>query len=88
MCNVKSGVVPPLSIARLAGKNLKVLRPKLDGYIHTREEFEKYTAELFEFIIKDKLNVTIHEIYPLEDVRKAHTDIESRKTTGKLLLRP
>jgi NADPH2:quinone reductase len=72
----------------LSAKNLKVLRPTVFNYIYTREEFEKYTAELFDFIIKDKLNVRIHETYPLADIQRAHTDIESRKTTGKLLLKP
>ncbi|TGO68986.1 hypothetical protein BOTNAR_0017g00510 [Botryotinia narcissicola] len=82
-----SGAVPPFPISKLAAKNLKVLRPQLFGYIATREEFERYTAELFDFIIKDKLNVKIHEIYPLEEVRRAHMDIEGRGTTGKLLLK-
>ncbi|TGO15005.1 hypothetical protein BTUL_0045g00150 [Botrytis tulipae] len=82
-----SGAVPPFPISKLAAKNLKVLRPQLFNYIATREEFERYTAELFDFIIKDKLNVKIHEIYPLEEVRRAHTDIEGRGTTGKLLLK-
>jgi len=30
----------------------------------------------------------IHEIYPLQEVARAHTDLEGRKTTGKLLLKP
>lgn len=83
-----SGPVPPLTISRLSAKNLKVARPTLFGYIATRQEFEKYTSELFDFIIKDKLNVRIHEVYPLEDIKKAHQDLEGRKTTGKLLLKP
>jgi NADPH:quinone reductase len=57
-------------------------------YIETREESEAYTSQLFDFIIKDKLNVKIHETYPLEDVKRAHSDLEGRKTTGKLLLKP
>ncbi|KAH6676399.1 hypothetical protein B0J14DRAFT_560700 [Halenospora varia] len=83
-----SGAVPPFPIARLSAKNIKLLRPTLFNYIYTREEFEKYSAELFDFIIKAKLNVKIHEIYPLKDIAKAHTDIEGRRTTGKLLLKP
>ncbi|KAH8593426.1 hypothetical protein B0O99DRAFT_653282 [Bisporella sp. PMI_857] len=82
-----SGVVPPFEIKRLGAKNIKVLRPTVFNYIYTREEFEKYTAELFGFITKGKLNIKVHETYPLEDVARAHTDIESRKTTGKLLLK-
>ncbi|KAF4637736.1 hypothetical protein G7Y89_g338 [Cudoniella acicularis] len=83
-----SGAVPPFSISKLSAKNIKLLRPTLFNYIYTREEFEKYSAELFDFIIKDKMNVKIHEIYPLAEVARAHTDIEGRKTTGKLLLKP
>jgi NADPH2:quinone reductase len=75
-------------IARLSAKNIKVLRPTLFNYIYTREEFEKYSADLFDLIIKDNLNVRIHDAYPLAEVAKAHTDLEGRKTTGKLLLKP
>lgn len=81
-----SGLVPPLAISRLAAKNVAVLRPSLFNYIYTREEFERYSAELFDLIIKDKLNVRIHKNYPLADIATAHTDLEGRKTTGKLLL--
>lgn len=84
----KSGAVPPFLISRLAGKNIKLLRPTLFNYIATREEYEGYCGELFDFILKDKMNVKIHETYPLADIQRAHADIESRKTTGKLLLRP
>lgn len=88
LTHTQSGAVPPLTIARLSSKNIKVLRPTLFNYIYTREEFERYTAELFAFITKDKLNVRIHDTYKLEDIQKAHGDLEGRRTTGKLLVRP
>lgn len=34
-----------------------------------------------------KLEVAIHDVYPLKEVARAHQDIESRKTTGKLLIK-
>jgi NADPH2:quinone reductase len=83
-----SGAVPPFSISRLAAKNIKVCRPTLFNYVYTREELESYSAELFKFIEDGKLNVRVHEVYPLEEVARAHTDLEGRKTTGKLLLKP
>lgn len=83
-----SGAVPPFAISRLAAKNIKVLRPTLFNYIHTREEYEHYCKELFDFIVQGKVNIKIHEIYPLQDVARAHKDLEGRKTTGKLLLKP
>lgn len=102
-----SGPVPPFAIARLAAKNLKVLRPQLFGYIGewhpsgcvcmgdtdrsigtvTREEFESYAGEILELIAAGKVNVKIHEVYPLADVARAQSDIESRGTTGKLILK-
>ena len=63
-------------------------RPTLFNYIFTRDEFETYTNELFDFVLKDKMDVSIHEVYPLSEVARAHNDIEGRKTSGKLLLRP
>ena len=34
-----------------------------------------------------KLKVAIHDIYPLKEVTRAHQDIKSHKTTGKLLIK-
>ncbi|KAE9965945.1 hypothetical protein EG328_009290 [Venturia inaequalis] len=83
-----SGAVPPFTIARLSGKNIKLIRPSLFGYLATREEFETYTKELLEFIEQGKLDIKIHEIYPLKDAARAQEDLEGRRTTGKLLLKP
>ena len=73
---------------RLAAKNVKLLRPTLYNFIATREEFQQYAKELWGLIESNGLNVRIHDVYPLEDVKRATEDIEGRKTTGKLLLKP
>ncbi|KAE8391935.1 putative quinone oxidoreductase [Aspergillus alliaceus] len=83
-----SGPVPPLPLAKLSPKCVKVARPTLFGYIETREEFEFYVNELFALLKSGQLKVKIHKVYPLEQVIQAHTDLEGRKTTGKLLLKP
>jgi len=83
-----SGAVPPLTISRLSAKNARLMRPTLFGYIAERSEFEHYVKELFDFVLKDKLDVRVHEVYPLSEVARAHNDLEGRKTTGKLLLDP
>lgn len=67
---------------------MKVARPTLFGYIETREEFEFYVNELFNQLQSGQLKVRIHKVYPLDQVRQAHTDLEGRKTTGKSLLKP
>ncbi|KAK3716185.1 NADPH:quinone reductase [Vermiconidia calcicola] len=83
-----SGAVPPVTIAKLSPKNARLMRPTLFGYIATREEFEHYVNELFEIIPKEKIDVRIHEVYPLSEVKRAQDDLEGRVSTGKLLLDP
>lgn len=60
------------SSRKLSVKNAKVARPTLFNYIYTREEFEKYAAELFRLMIEEKFDVRVHRIYPLKDVAQAH----------------
>ncbi|KAL3953897.1 hypothetical protein ACCO45_011853 [Purpureocillium lilacinum] len=81
-----SGAVPPLSILKLGPKNVKLMRPVVNGYVAERADLERYSAELFDLITSGKVNVAIHKTYALKDVAQAHQDIESRKTTGKLLI--
>lgn len=83
-----SGAVEPFRIAKLSAKNVKLLRPTMFQYITNREEFEQYANELFDFMIKNKIDVRVHEVYPLKEAGRAQEDLEGRKTTGKLLLKP
>ena len=57
-------------------------------YVGTPQEFEKWSAKLFDTIIKDEINVRIHDTYPLSEIVRVHKDLEGRKTTGKVLVKP
>jgi NADPH2:quinone reductase len=82
-----SGAVPPISIACLAPKNIKLMRPQLFAYLATREESQKWWSEVFDLLSEKVIDLHIHKIYDLKDAKQAHIDIESRKTTGKLLIK-
>ncbi|KAG0304562.1 NADPH:quinone reductase [Dissophora globulifera] len=82
-----SGSVPPVNIMRLAEKNIRLMRTTLFKYITTREEFDSLSAELLQLVADNKLDFAIHKVYPIQDVKQAHDDLERRKTTGKLLLK-
>ncbi|KAL7925733.1 hypothetical protein ACQKWADRAFT_318785 [Trichoderma austrokoningii] len=82
-----SGAVPPVNILQLGPKNVKLMRPIVNGYVAERADLERYTSELFDLVISKKVAVKIHKIYSLKDVAQAHIDLESRGTTGKLLLK-
>ncbi|OBS28370.1 hypothetical protein FPOA_02309 [Fusarium poae] len=81
-----SGPVPPFNILRLGMKNVRLMRPLVSTYISNRDFFEKYSTELFDMVATGEVQPTIHRIYPLAEAAKAQLALESRKTTGKVLL--
>ncbi|GAB2843274.1 quinone oxidoreductase [Actinoallomurus bryophytorum] len=84
-----SGPVPPVDPQRLnAAGSLFLTRPTLVHYIADREELLWRSRDLFDWIASGDLTVHIGGRYPLDDARRAHEDLEARRTTGKLLLIP
>lgn len=84
-----SGPVPPFDPIKLSQKgSLFLTRPSLLHYIATREELEQRAGDVLSMIAQKKLKLRIAHVYKLEEAQKAHRDLESRKTTGKLLLIP
>jgi NADPH:quinone reductase len=82
-----SGQPDPLVIATLApAGSLYVQRPTLVTYTRTPELFRGLAGEVFKLVSDGKLDVRIGARYPLADAAQAHWDLESRNTTGKLLL--
>ncbi|MEJ7607729.1 MAG: zinc-binding dehydrogenase [Bryobacteraceae bacterium] len=82
-----SGAVPPFSIAQLNTLgSLYLTRPSLGYYTSTREELIWRADELFTAIAGGKLKITIDRTYPLAEAGQAHTDLEARRTSGKVLL--
>jgi NADPH2:quinone reductase len=68
--------------------SLFLTRPTLRHYTARREELLARAGEVFGWVADGKLHVRIGGRYPLEDARRAHEDLEGRRTTGKLLLLP
>jgi NADPH2:quinone reductase len=84
-----SGQPEPLAVQRLAGAgSLYVQRPTLQTYTRTPDLLRERAAAVFGLIAEGKLRVRIGHRYPLDDARRAHEDLEARRTTGKLLLVP
>ena len=84
-----SGPVPPFELQRLAaGGSLFITRPTLVHYIAARDELLARAADLFSWITGGQLDVRIGGRYPLDGAARAHRDLASRGTAGKLLLTP
>lgn len=81
-----SGPTPLFDIARLTEKNNRLIRPSFFNYVATPAEWNFYTDRLFELIQAQKLNFDVTKVYPLKETGQALSDLESGKTTGKLLI--
>ncbi|WP_018686131.1 quinone oxidoreductase family protein [Actinokineospora enzanensis] len=84
-----SGAVPPVDPQRLnqAG-SVYLTRPTMAHYVATAEELRWRTGELFEAVTGGGLKVRVGGKYALGEVRRAHEDLEGRRSSGKLLLIP
>jgi NADPH2:quinone reductase len=77
----------PLDIMNLP-KSIKIGYATFFDHIHTPALLRTRTARLFDWIASGKLKLRIGGVYPLAEAARAHADMESRATTGKLLLIP
>jgi NADPH2:quinone reductase len=81
-----SGAVPPFPPLVLRPSSLYVTRPQLGNYTATREELEQRAGDVLGAIAKGELDVRIHGSFPLEKAGEAQALLESRKTSGKVLI--
>jgi len=84
-----SGPVDPLPTGLLAAKgSLYLTRPTLATYIARREDLEQGARELFEVVSDGSVRIEVRQTYPLDEVARAHRDLEARRTSGSSLLIP
>ena len=82
-----SGPVPPFDTRILSAKgSLYLARPTLASHIAKPEELASRATDVFNWIAEGKLKLRIEHEYPLAEAAEAHRNLESRQTTGKLLL--
>lgn len=77
----------PLDIMSLP-RSIKLGYAVFSDHIHKPELLREHAGRLFDWVASGDLKVRIGGIYPLADAAQAHREIESRATTGKLLLIP
>ena len=87
-CGTASGQVEPFPLQDLHKKSLTVTRPTLATYIASREDLEMASDAVFGVLRDGTVKVDITGRYALKDAADAHRAIESRKTTGAMILLP
>ena len=84
-----SGPVPPFGLSELASRgSLFITRPSLMTHIARRENLEAMAKSLFGVVSSGEVKIEINQRYNLADVQQAHSELESRKTTGSSILLP
>jgi NADPH2:quinone reductase len=84
-----SGQPEPFELIRLSPLgSLYIQRPTLATYTRTPELLRERATAALDLVAAGKLDVRIGARYPLAEARRAHEDLEARRTTGKLLLIP
>lgn len=84
-----SGPVPPFEPGILAQKgSLYFTRPTLFTYTATRADLDATAKELFDVVKSGKVKIEINHTYALKDAQQVHRDLESRKTTGSIVMLP
>jgi NADPH2:quinone reductase len=84
-----SGAVASVNPAILAQKgSLFLTRPTLASYIATRAELLERASALFDVVRSGTVKIETTARYRLDEAQQAHRDLESRKTTGSVVLIP
>jgi NADPH2:quinone reductase len=82
-----SGPVPPIDLQILSRKgSLFATRPTLRHYVATRDELLARATDVMTAHARGALALTIDRVLPLDDAAEAHRLLESRATSGKVLL--
>ncbi|MBR9779971.1 MAG: quinone oxidoreductase [Rhodospirillales bacterium] len=83
-----SGAVPPIPLKAIAPGAYFLTRPSVFQYTATREELLATANELFDVLKTGVVKIDIGATYDLADAKHAHDDLEGRKTTGSVILKP
>jgi NADPH2:quinone reductase len=83
-----SGPVPPIDPRILGNGSLFLTRPGLGDYTASREELEQRAGDVLGWVKSGELKLRVEHVFPLAEAAEAHRQLESRATTGKVLLIP
>ncbi|MFJ7797268.1 quinone oxidoreductase family protein [Pseudomonas sp. NPDC096950] len=81
------GSIAPVDIFSIP-RSIKITYPSVMHHVRTREALLERTRQVFAWFSSGKLRTAIGHRYSLFEAGQAHRDIESRRSTGKLIISP
>lgn len=83
-----SGDIGSYDIGSLASSSITLSRPNYGHYTDTPEKVAAISARLFDVITRRVVRIAVNHRFPLGEAARAHQAIESRRTTGSVVLLP
>ncbi len=83
-----SGAPDQFRISHLAPNSLRLTRPTLFHHTASHDWYASAAADLFAAIADGSIGIETGAMQPLEEVAEVHRLLESRKTTGSVILTP
>jgi len=83
-----SGPPDPIAPIDLLWRAIVLAGGTLSNHIATRADLDRRSRELLHGVRAGWLKLEIDRVLPLADAAEAHRLLESRQTSGKLILRP
>jgi len=83
-----SGAVDPFPISRLSQRSTGVVRPYLFHYIRNRATLKAWTQKTYHALSTGIIEAIPSARFPLSRAADAHRALESRATTGSIVLTP
>jgi len=84
-----SGPIPPFDLFRLNEMgSLYVTSAAFHWNLRNREEVMMRANDLIDVVLRGEVKIPVSQRYALKDAAQAHTDMESRATTGMSVLLP
>ena len=84
-----SGALDPINVTKiLQPKGLYFVRPSMQQYLRNTEELNEAASMLFDQLISGKIKIEIFKKYKLDEVQKAHEDLEGRKIIEPAVIIP
>jgi NADPH:quinone reductase-like Zn-dependent oxidoreductase len=83
-----SGPMESVSLATLTSKSITLSRPVLFHYTAERSALQAIAGNVFEALRSGAIRADVRHRYPLSAAAQAHAELESRRTSGQLVLLP
>ena len=84
---ISSGPIEPININLLRSFSGSIATGGLNTYIKDSDEMQSNADAFFDLILKKEIDIDITNEFNIEEIQKAQLSLESRQTTGSVILK-